>query len=182
MRLCREGMIGRVSPDGDDWQLAHRIEEPWGDARTVWELQPLTVTRPGTGETTTRFLCATCDEPVDCVVVSADTQSRLARRRGRARVTTVVAVTTGLVLAVSTVGALVGVVVMVRNGAWAVAVAAAAMSGLYGWLAAKSFSYARPWATIPAGDAGVRLASPSRAHELRPPAPRPAIPAPDRPA
>jgi hypothetical protein len=183
MRLCREGMIGRVSPDGDDWQLGHRIEEPWGRARPVWEHHPLTVVRPDTGETTTRFLCATCDEPVDCVVLSADTQNRRARRRRRrTRATTVIAATAGLVLAVSAAGGLTGALVTLSDGAWAVAGASTAAGVFNGWLSVKAFSFVRPWATIPPGDVDVRLAAPSPLHELRPPAGRAAIPGPDRPA
>jgi hypothetical protein len=176
-------MIGQVTPDGDSWQLAHRIEEPGGHTTTVWELQPLTVMRPDTGETTARFLCATCDEPVDCVVVSAGAQWRLARqRRRRARVTTVIAVVTGLVLVPSGAGGLAGAVISAQQDAWGVAAGLVGVGVLYGWLGVKAFSYARPWATIPPGDADVRMAAPSSLHELRPPAGRSAIPGPDRSA
>ncbi|WP_433788805.1 hypothetical protein [Actinoplanes sp. CA-252034] len=155
----------------DDWQLGHRIAEPWGHAETIWELQPLSVQRPATGEATARYLCATCDEPVECVVVSADASDRRARqRRRRARVTTVIAATCGVVLAGSTLGGLSGAVIMAQDGEWALVAGMTGLTAVYGWFAGKAFTWVRPWSAFPPGDGDVRLAAPSPVHELRPPA------------
>lgn len=175
--MPRSGMIGRVSPEGEEWQLGHRIQEPCGQAQDWWELHPVTLVRPGAGETTTRLLCATCDEAVDCVVVS---EAGRRRRRWRTRAVSVAAASGAILLTAGSVGGVTGMFVLGAEGKPLLAAASGAMGLIYYWLTYLIGPHIRPWGTTAPGDEDVRLVSPSPVHELRPPSRRSEIPAPDQ--
>ncbi|MDI6102674.1 hypothetical protein QLQ12_29050 [Actinoplanes sp. NEAU-A12] len=165
-----------MTTEDETWRLGHRIEEPWGQAQAWWEWHPVAIERPTEGETTTRLLCATCDEPVGVVVPSTAALTRLLRsRRSRARIVSFAGAAGLVVMAGSVLGALMGAYITAVAGEWGTVTLAVLLAAVYGWLSLVALRHARYQEPTLRGDEDVRLAAPSRVHELRPPSPGPEL-------
>ncbi len=154
--------------DGETWQLGHRTEEASGQALARWERHPVTVVRPAKGEATDRFLCMTCDEPVDYVAAStAVLDRRLRLRRWRARAGCYAGRFLLVMMVVSAISPFPPAVLMATRGEWLLAFLLLPFAIFYGWLATVAFPYARYREPVLRDDEKVRLATPSPVHELR---------------